>query len=85
VVRGTYGLLLSQAGNEVIGLDISVNNIKAAHAKAKTKHCPFFGVVGDLEKMPFKDSVFSVALSAYMLHHFPDITLLITEIHVYYV
>jgi len=70
---GTYGLTLAELGNEVIGVDISRCAVKAAQNRAKGKGASFSCVVGDLEALPFKDGSFRICLCVWVLHHFPGL------------
>ncbi len=76
---GTYGIILAEEGNEVIGVDISADSVRVAKGRASNKGARFFPVVGDLEKLPFKDNSFDVCFCGWSLHHFPDINTAVAE------
>jgi len=69
---GTYGIMLAQKGNEVIGIEISRKAAVTAKERAKKKKVSFSSVVGDLERLPFKDNSFDICFCGWVLHHFPD-------------
>ena len=71
---GTYGIILAEAGNEVVGLEISPEGIKVAGQRAKEKKVSLYPVAGDLEKLPFEDNSFDICFCGWVLHHFPGIT-----------
>jgi ubiquinone/menaquinone biosynthesis C-methylase UbiE len=75
---GTYGLILAQEGNEVVGIDISLESIKVAKERAKRKRVDskFEPVVADLENLPFRDNTFDICFSGWALHHFPSLQVL---------
>ena len=77
---GTYGLMLAQEGNEVIGLEISSKAAGVAKERANEKKVNFLPVVGDLERLPFKDSSFDICFCGWVLHHFPDIRTAVAEL-----
>jgi ubiquinone/menaquinone biosynthesis C-methylase UbiE len=76
---GTYGMILAQEGNEVIGSDISAESVKAAKDRAHNKGVNFSSVVADSEKLPFKGNSFDVCFCGWTLHHFPDINAAVSE------
>jgi ubiquinone/menaquinone biosynthesis C-methylase UbiE len=77
---GTYGIILAQAGNDVIGIDISSQEIEMAKERGKQKGVSFSPMVGDLERLPFKDSSFDICFCGWVLHHFPDTDAAIAEL-----
>jgi ubiquinone/menaquinone biosynthesis C-methylase UbiE len=77
---GTYGIILAQEGNEVIGLEISPRAIQVARQRANKKKVNFSPVVGDLERLPFKDNTFDICFCGWVLHHFPEISASVTEL-----
>lgn len=70
---GTYGIILAQEGNEVIGIDISFEAARVAKERAKKKRCNFSPIAADLERLPFSDNSFDICFFGYALHHFPNI------------
>jgi 2-polyprenyl-3-methyl-5-hydroxy-6-metoxy-1,4-benzoquinol methylase len=77
---GTYGLMLAQQGNEVTGVEIAPGGVIIANERAKQKGVTFKAQVGDLEKLPFPDNTFDVCYCGWVLHHFPDISVAISEL-----
>jgi ubiquinone/menaquinone biosynthesis C-methylase UbiE len=78
---GTYGLIIADEKYcDVIGVDISVGNAKLAIARAKRQRCSFSPVVADLERLPFRNGSFDICLCAYILHHFPNISVPLRDI-----
>jgi SAM-dependent methyltransferase len=72
-------MILAHEGNEVIGSDISAESVKAAKDRAHNKGVSFSSVVGDSEKLPFKNDSFDVCFCGWTLHHFPDINAAVSE------
>lgn len=77
---GTYGIMLAQAGNEVWGVEISSESAQVANQRAKQKGVDFTARVGDLESLPFDDSIFDICFCGWVLHHFPDINKAVSEL-----
>ena len=77
---GTYGMILAQERNNVIGLEISPPATKVARQRANEKKVKFLPVVGDLERLPFKDSSFDICFCGWVLHHFPDTSASVAEL-----
>ncbi len=71
--NGAYSIFLAK-NNKVIGLDISPGMIKISKELAKQHNIShnFKGIVGDAEKLPFKDNEFDIVLCMDTLHHFTD-------------
>lgn len=76
---GTYGIILAQQGNRVVGIDISVKAAETARDRANKSAEGFLPMVGDLEKLPFKDNSFGICFCGFTLHHFPDISSIVAE------
>jgi SAM-dependent methyltransferase len=55
-------------GKTVVGLDINRKSVKVA--SANVQNVSF--VVGDIQKLPFKDSIFSKTVCSAVLEHVPD-------------
>lgn len=77
---GTYGIMLAQDGNQVIGVEISPESIAVARERAIKKGVRFLPIVGDLERLPFTDGSFDTCFCGWVLHHFPDIDAAIAEL-----
>jgi len=76
---GTYGIILAEQGNEVIGVDLSVKATGEAKERARKKGVSFSPLVGDLERLPFKGNSFNICFCGFTLHHFPDINAIVAE------
>lgn len=77
---GTYGIMLAQEGNEVIGIEISPAAVLVANERAREKGVNFSARVGDMEKLPFKDNSFDICFCGWVLHHFPNVNAAIAEL-----
>ena len=77
---GTYGIMLAQEGNEVIGIEISPEATRVASERANEKKVNFLPVVGDLERLPYKDNSFDTCFCGWVLHHFPDTGTAVAEL-----
>jgi ubiquinone/menaquinone biosynthesis C-methylase UbiE len=77
---GTYGIMLAQQGNKVVGVEISPGAVQIANERAGKKGVNFSARVGDLEKLPFPDDTFDVCFCGWVLHHFPDISKAVAEL-----
>ncbi len=77
---GTYGIMLAQAGNEVVGIEISPIGMQLANQRAQQKNVNFTARVGDLENLPFDNNSFDVCFCGWVLHHFPDINKAVSEL-----
>ena len=78
---GTFSALLSKKGFDVTGVDISLEMVamgKKRHAKGP--FAPRF-MVGDVEQLPFRDEELDGVLLSGMLHHLPDPSTCINEVH----
>lgn len=77
---GTYGIMLAQAGNEVVGIEISPGSVQVANRRAIGKGANFMARIGDIEKLPFEDKYFDICFCGWVLHHFPDIDASVSEL-----
>jgi len=55
----------------VVGIDPGRDQVARARGKAAQRHVPAAFEVGAVERLPFDDKTFDVALSTIMLHHLP--------------
>jgi len=62
-----------------IGIDLNEKIAKIANNFAKMKGNSFQCIVGDAEKLPFRDKVFDICFCGDVLHHFPDISEVMDE------
>ncbi len=76
---GTYGIIMAQMGNHVIGLDISLSAAEEARKRAVARGVDFAPLTGDLERLPFANNTFGVCFCAFALHHFSDFAPVIRE------
>ncbi len=76
---GTYGIMLAQGGNQVIGVEISPESVVVARERADQKGVAFTPVVGDLEGLPFENDRFDICFCGWVLHHFPDLDAAVAE------
>jgi ubiquinone/menaquinone biosynthesis C-methylase UbiE len=65
---GTFTALLTRAGYDCVGLDISAKLLEVG----RRKHPRIAFVAGDIEHLPFPAESFDGALLSGVLHHFPD-------------
>lgn len=70
--RLTFGALERAPGAEVHGIDASPEMIEVALKKARRKKAGIDFQTAVIEKLPFGDSEFDLALSGFMLHHLPE-------------
>ena len=59
-------------GRLVIGLDIGHGMVSMASRVARAEGVDFVGVVGDLERLPFRDEVFGAVVCDDTIEHVPD-------------
>lgn len=77
---GTYGIILSQWGNSVLGIDISSEAIIEARDRVLNNNLGFVPMVGDIENLPFREAIFDICFCGYALHHFPNINNVVVEL-----
>jgi ubiquinone/menaquinone biosynthesis C-methylase UbiE len=71
---GTLALMAQRrvgATGRVCGIDPGKEQIARARAKAARRNAPIEFQIGVIERLPFPDQTFDVALSTLMLHHVP--------------
>jgi len=71
----TYGLILAEEGNDVVGIDISRESIKMAKKRAQKPCVSFQALVADLYNLPFNEDTFDICFCGWVLHHLPSLTL----------
>jgi len=74
---GRFGRMLASEGYDVVGLDISRSLVKLS--KSLSQNLNFMAVVGDLERMPFRENCFDVCVCIFVLHHFTKISRVCSE------
>jgi SAM-dependent methyltransferase len=67
--NGRYSLLMSEAGADVIGIDLSEVSVQNAEREAATRGLPAKFQVMDCEAMTFPDSTFDLISVTGVLHH----------------
>lgn len=72
---------ISRKGADVIGLDLSVENVRLTMKGMQLLNLNGKGVCADAEHLPFKDDIFDVAYSFGVLHHTPHTEKAIMEIY----
>lgn len=65
-------LLLACEGITVVGLDLCIGALKKAKKKFEQEGKKGFFVCGDMNKLPFKDKLFSVIYAGGSIEHFTD-------------
>jgi ubiquinone/menaquinone biosynthesis C-methylase UbiE len=78
-----YTISLAMLGFNVVGIDFSSKLLKIAKEKVKkykvSRKCSF--VLGDIRKLPFRDSSFDAVLSAGIIEHVPETEKCIQQIN----
>ena len=69
---GAGTLLGSRPGTTVVALDIGLGTVRLARAKAELGGVRLLGVVGDVERLPFRDGVFDAVVCDDTVEHLPD-------------
>lgn len=79
---GMDGVILSKLDNDnkVVGIDISPKAVNIATKRAKKEQANFHAIIGDIERLPFKDETFDACFTGWTLHHFPEIELVLSEL-----
>ena len=77
---GFYVKKLAQEDYNVVGLDISPAYARFWKPNYKGKKGTSMFVIGDLEKIPFRDKSFDACFCISTLHHFVDISLVCSEL-----
>ena len=71
--EGVLSFMMAEKGAEVVGVDLSVPNIKNASARAVShKGLNVSFAVADVEHLPFADNSFDLVVSSHVLEHIPD-------------
>lgn len=69
---GVGTLLAQRPGAVVVALDIGLGTVRLARAKAALAGVPLMAVVGDVERLPFRDGVFDAVVCDDTVEHLPD-------------
>jgi len=78
---GHHSKDLSARGYEVTGIDISLNGLIHAQKVEQASNQMNDFALGDIENLPFKDGSFDVVFCSLILHHFLDMSNLLSEIN----
>lgn len=70
--QGWYAVEMQRLGHAMIGMDSSVDQLRAAHAYAADNGSDLSFVVADAAALPFKDNTFDFIYSVNVLHHIAD-------------
>jgi SAM-dependent methyltransferase len=65
-------LLGETAGRSMVGIDIGLGTVRLAREQALSLGVRFFGVVADIEALPFRDASFDGAVCEDTIEHLPD-------------
>lgn len=71
---GVGSLLAQRPRTVVVALDIGLGTVRLARAKAALAGLPLLAVVGDVERLPFRDGVFDAVVCDDTIEHLPDDT-----------
>ena len=69
---GAGTLLGSRPATTVVALDIGLGTVRLARAKAELGGVRLLGVVGDVERLPFRDGAFDAVVCDDTIEHLPD-------------
>lgn len=78
---GTDLLQFARAGAKVTGIDLTESGIELTRRRFEWEGLEGNFHVADAENLPFDDAIFDVVYSFGVLHHTPEITKAIKEIH----
>ena len=78
---GKCSIPLAKLGFKVVGVDISVKAIEVAGRAAENAGADITFRVEDLEALPFKDNTCDIVFCGGVLHHFPNIGKVATELY----
>ena len=77
---GHHSVALSQRGFRVTSIDLSINGLLAAQARAARERQDIFFVCGDIKHLPFEDDQFDICFCSLILHHFTGLDSIIKEL-----
>jgi SAM-dependent methyltransferase len=78
---GTDLMQFARAGSQVFGIDITPRHVELASRRFRAFGIPAFLIRGDAEQLPYRAGAFDAVYSFGALHHTPDISAAIREIH----
>lgn len=76
--EGDKTVFFSKITKKIYGIDINGNSIKKAKQECNSNNVSFY--IGSVEQMPFKDSVFNVVYSAWVIEHLKNPKKFINEV-----
>jgi SAM-dependent methyltransferase len=77
---GAHAVRLARRGCDVIAVDLTLEGVRAARARLAREHLSGRFVVADAERLPFGNGVAEVTWTFLLLHHFPRLDRLPTEL-----
>jgi ubiquinone/menaquinone biosynthesis C-methylase UbiE len=77
---GQHAKDLALKGYDVTGIDVSHNGLRHAQQVNDAHGLESSFVLGDIENLPFKDRAFDVVFCGLILHHFPRLDRVLSEI-----
>jgi ubiquinone/menaquinone biosynthesis C-methylase UbiE/uncharacterized protein YbaR (Trm112 family) len=77
---GHHSVNLARRGFQVTSIDLSVNGLLAAQARASREQQDVFFLCGDVKHLPFEDNQFDVCFCSLILHHFVGLDGIVKEL-----
>ena len=68
---GAMGLILSEMGHDVVGIDLSENMMEVGRKKNKERNLSMLFLEGDAENPPFEDNIFDAVVNRHLLWTLP--------------
>lgn len=70
---GAHAIRLARRGCDVVAVDLSLAGVKAARERFRREDREGLFLVGDAERLPFRDGAMEATWSSLLLHHFPKL------------
>lgn len=77
---GAHTVRLADRGYDIVAVDLSLVGVRAARERLRSQGLDGHFLVADAEHLPFRDGAFEVTWASLLLHHFPKLDRLPTEI-----
>lgn len=77
---GHHSVNLARRGFHVTSMDLSINGLLAAQARATRENQDVFFLCGDVKHLPFEDNQFDVCFCSLILHHFIGLDGIVKEL-----